>query len=223
MVEVIQMKAIIYLRTSTSEQFPEKQKKDCLQFAESRGYEVIEVYQEQLSGYKDIKRPMYEEVKSRAYKGEIQAVIVWALDRWVRNRDTLLEDVTALRNYGCKLHSVQEQWLEAINIEGSLGRTIQDFLLGLVGSLAQMESQRKSERTIMAYQNKTGRWGRKSLPGVTKKKIIEAYQTGTPLRQITKEIYYYDKNKHPKYVSLGVVHKVITEFKQSENTQEDIS
>ena len=217
------MKAIIYLRTSTTEQYPEKQKVDCLRFAESRGYEVIQVYQEQLSGYKNIIRPMYEEVKARAFKGEIQAVIVWALDRWVRNRDTLLEDVTSLRSYGVKLHSVQEQWLEAVNIEGSLGKTIQEFLLGLVGCLGQMESQRKSERTKMAFKNKTGRWGRKSLPEITQQKIIEAHQSGKTLRQISQEIFYYDKNNHKKLVSLGAVHKIITNLNQINNTQNDIS
>jgi site-specific DNA recombinase len=217
------MKAIIYLRTSTAEQFPEKQKADCLRFAESRGYEIVDVFQEQLSGYKDIVRPRYEEVKARAYKGEIQAVIVWALDRWVRNKDTLLEDVTTLRSYGCKLHSVNEQWLESINVEGPLGKTIQDFLLGIVGSLAQIESQRKSERTTMAFKNKTGRWGRKGLPNVTKQKIIDLYKQGVSLRAITQQVTYYDKNKHPKNVSLGAVHKIISDLTTTNNTQEDIS
>ena len=217
------MKAVIYLRTSTTEQFPEKQKADCLIFAKSRGYEVVEVLSEQLSGFKDIHRPKYEQCKNMAFKGEIQAVIVWALDRWVRNRDTLLEDVTALKSYGCKLHSVNDQWLESINVEGPLGKSIQEFLLGIVGSLGQMESQRKSERTKMAYKERKGRWGRKGLPSPTKKKIIELYQAGFPIRRITSEVTYYDKNKHPKNVSLGVVHKVIAEFKAQENTQEGIS
>lgn len=213
--------AVIYLRTSTAEQYPEKQKADCLRFAESRNYNVIHIYEEQLSGYKNITRPSYEEVKQLAYKGEIKAVIVWALDRWVRNRDTLLEDISTLTSYGCKLHSVQEQWLEAINIEGALGRTIQDFLLGLIGSLAQMESQRKSERTKMAYLNRSGRWGRKSLPKVTQQKIIECYKQGKSLRQISKEVYYYNKYNHPKKVSLGVVHKIVVEFKQRKNNQKE--
>ena len=216
------MKAIIYLRTSTTEQFPEKQKKACVQFAESRGYEIVDILQEQLSGYKDIKRPMYEQVKSRAYKGEIQAVIVWALDRWVRNRDTLLEDVTTLRNYGCKLHSVQDQWVENINIEGPMGKTISEFLLGLVGCLGELESMRKAERTKMAYNNRKGRWGRKTLPQITKQKIIDAYKEGLSLRSISKQVTYYDKNKHPKTVSIGAVHKVIAEFKQLNNTQEGV-
>ena len=147
------MKAVIYLRTSTKDQNPENQKNECLMFSKNRNYEVIEILQEELSGFKDIVRPNYDKVVQMARNGEIQAVIVWAMDRWVRNRDTLLEDVIILRNYGVKLHSVKEAWLEAINIDGSLGRTIQDFLLGLIGSIAEMESQRKSERVKIAFKN----------------------------------------------------------------------
>jgi len=210
------MKAAIYLRTSTLDQHPEKQKKDCLEFAKNRGYEVYEqdIFYEHLSGYKQIDRPKYDEIKSKAFKGEIKAVIVWALDRWVRNRDTLLDDVTLLRSYGCKLHSVKEEWLEVINIEGSLGRTIQDFLLGLIGSLAEMESKRKSDRIKMAFTNHKGKkWGRPELQKKVDQEIIELYKQGKTLRQIKEEVYYWDKSNNKKQVSIGYVHKTIKDFK----------
>lgn len=183
------MKAIIYLRVSTEEQEPENQKLECLEFAKNRGYDVQEVLLEKLSGFKQIIRPQYQKVKEKARKGEIQAVIVWALDRWVRNRDTLLEDVTTLRNYGCKIHSVKEAWLEAINIEGSLGRTIQEFLLGIMGSIAEMESQRKSERVKIAHKNHKGKkWGRPSVHTNKKKLVWELRDKGESIRSISKQL-----------------------------------
>jgi len=211
------MKAIIYLRTSTTEQEPEKQKQDCLSFAKSKGYNVIKIYEEQLSGWKQIDRPMYNEIKEKARKGEIQAVIVWALDRWVRNRDTLIEDVTILKNYGCKIHSVKEAWLEAINIEGSLGRTIQDFLLGLMGSLAEMESNRKSERVKMAFQSHVGKkWGRPKISKGVEKHIINLHEQGVAYREICKQVSYWDASRNKKYVSMGFVHKTIDKYKRGE-------
>lgn len=204
------MKAIIYLRTSTKEQHPEKQEIACREFASNRGYEIIGALPEQLSGFKDIERPVYERIKIMASKGEIKAVIVWALDRWVRNRDTLLEDVSILRNYGCKIHSVNEAWLEAINLDGPLGKTIQEFLLGLIGSLAEMESQRKSDRVIMAFENHKGeKWGRPEIPIKTQQDILSLYFEGKSMRAISKIATYYDKNRNLRYVSLGLVHKII--------------
>lgn len=146
-------RAVIYIRTSTVEQNPENQLKDCTKLAKNRGYNVIETLKEQVSAYKkDVDRPKYDKVKEMAHKGEIDAVIVWALDRWIRNRDKLLEDITTLRNYGCKIHSVKEQWLESINIEGPLGKTIREFLISLQGAMAEMESKRHSERTIAGLE-----------------------------------------------------------------------
>ena len=209
------MKAAIYIRTSTTEQVPENQIKSCQDFAVSRGYEVEGIYKEQLSGFKDIERPQYNLVKNKAFKGEINAVIVWALDRWVRNRETLLDDVTLLRNYNCKLHSVQEAWLEAINIEGSLGKTIQDFLLGLIGSIGEMESSRKSERVKIAFErykkeNRTyKKWGRKALPQRVVDEVLKLNESGVSMRKIQKSVFYYDKNKNQRNLSLGAVHKII--------------
>ena len=201
------MKAIIYLRTSTEEQEPENQKKECLEFAKNRGYEVTEVLLEKISAFSGELRPNYERVKASARNGEIQAVIVWALDRWVRNRDTLLDDVTILRNYGCKIHSVKEAWLEAINIEGSLGKTIQDFLLGLIGSLAELESQRKSERVKIAYKNHKGKkWGRPKVHTNKIKIILEQLNEG----------FSYRKIKENTGMSIGKISQVANVHKTGE-------
>jgi len=208
------MKAVIYLRTSTKEQNPENQKEECLRFAKNRGYEVSEVLTEELSGFKDIIRPNYKKVVEMARKGEIQAVIVWAMDRWVRNRDTLLEDVIILRNYGVKLHSVKEAWLEAINIEGSLGRTIQDFLLGLIGSIAEMESERKSERVKIAFKNHKGKkWGRPKVHTNKIKIILDLYNQGLSYREINKK----------SGLSIGAISKVLNVHKNKlENTNSNL-
>ncbi len=213
---------VIYLRTSTKDQHPEAQLEECKRFAIARGYNIKQIYTDKLSGFKkDVYRPHYESIKNLAYKGEIKAVIVWALDRWIRNRDTLLEDVIVLRSHHCKLHSVKEEWLETINIEGSLGKTIQDFLLGLLGSLAEMESQRKSERVRLAYDRikkenrKYKKWGRKELNDRVKQQVIKLYDRGKSQRQISKEVLYYDRNKNEKFISLGKVNQIIKEYKKN--------
>jgi len=198
------MKAIIYNRVSTKEQNPENQKAECLLFAKNRGYEVIEILSEELSGFKDINRPQYEKAIEMARKGEIQAVICWSMDRWVRNRDTLLEDVVILRNYGVKLHSVKEAWLEAINIEGSLGRTIQEFLLGLIGSIAEMESQRKSDRVKIAFQNHKGKkWGRPKVHTNKINVILEDLKLGLSYREISEK----------RNISIGTISKILSVHK----------
>ena len=226
-------KAIIYLRTSTEEQEPENQKKECLEFAKNRGYEVEEILLEKLSGFKQVERPKYEKVKEMARKGEIKAVIVWALDRWVRNRDTLLEDTTILKNYGCKIHSIKEAWLEAINIEGPLGKTIQEFLLGLMGSMGEMESKRKSDRVRLAVRKDNGvtksykgnKWGRKNLSKQTIQKVLDLKKENPKIsiREISSQVVYYDKNNNSKNISRSAVHKILSENSTKSSTKELVS
>lgn len=212
------MKCAIYIRTSTVEQNPENQLDACKKFAESRGYDIEGIYKEYISAYKQIERPKYEEIKGKAFRGEIQSVIVWALDRWVRNRDTLIEDINMLTQYNCKIHSVQEQYLEAVNIDGPLGKTIREFFIGLMGSLAEMESKRKSERIKIAYQNHKGKkWGRRNLPKRTVDEIINLSKTGLSIRQIANQVTYYDKNRNIKNISKSHVNNILKEYKEVSN------
>jgi len=183
------VKAAIYLRTSTEEQHPEKQKEECIEFALNRGYEIVKVYSEQLSAFKrEINRPEYKLIKESARKGEIKAVIVWAMDRWVRDRDTLLQDISVLKSYGCKIHSVKEAYIESMNIEGPLGRTIYDFLIGMIGTEAELESERKSSRVKMAFKSHKGKkWGRPSIHTNKKKVVWELREQGLSIREISKK------------------------------------
>lgn len=211
------MKCAIYIRTSTVKQEPQNQQMACEEFARVRGYEIEGIYLEKISGWKQIHRLQYEIIKEKARCGKISAVVVWRLDRWIRNRDTLLEDVTTLKNYGCKIHSVQEAWLEAINIEGALGQTIRDFLLGLIGSLAEMESQVKSERVKLAIREENGvkmsyrgkKWGRRQLSEEVAQEVIELRKKGATYDNISKVIFYWDKNGNKKFLSKGAIYNII--------------
>ena len=209
------MNVCVYCRTSTTDQHPDKQVLDCLAYAATKGFvvEKEDIHLETLSGFKDINRPEYEAVKEKARTAKIKAVIVWAIDRWVRNRDTLLDDVMILKTYGCNLYSVKESWLEAINIPGPIGRTIQDFLLGMIASIAEMESQRRSERTVLAFQRKTGRWGRKPLNDRVVNDVLALHAAGKSMREIAKLVHYSDHNKNEQLLSLGSVHKIIAKSK----------
>ena len=81
------MKTIVYLRTSTKDQNPELQEKDCIDFCSKMGLNEVEVYSEQGSAYKLEKvRPIWESVLKLAKK-EKRDIVVWKYDRAFRNRE----------------------------------------------------------------------------------------------------------------------------------------
>jgi len=187
-------KTIIYLRVSTKEQNEETQKEDCVNYANNHDWEIEGIYRERVSAFKkNVKRIERDKVIEKARLGEIKHIVVWSFDRWIRNRDTLLDDVNMLLSYGVKIHSVKDNWLESINIEGSLGKTIREFMLGLIGSLAQMESERRGERIYLGKQKTNKKQGRKPKK-INYELIIELHKTGLSSYKVANA---YNKRHRP--------------------------
>jgi DNA invertase Pin-like site-specific DNA recombinase len=186
-------KAVIYLRTSTEEQHPENQLEECRRFAESRGYAVgdEDVYLEHVSAWKkNVERPYYDKIKHDAHTGIISAVIVWSVDRWIRDMQVLVSDLAYFADRNVKFHSVKEHYIETMNIEGPLGRTIREFLYGLVGSIAEMESQRLSERTKrgMERARKQGKQIGRPKATFNRYRAAQLISEGVSIGKIAKEL-----------------------------------
>ena len=199
--------AVIYLRVSTKEQNEEIQKQDCMVYCKNHDYEIINIFHEKLSAWKEnVDRPERNNIINLAHEGKIKHIVVWAFDRWVRRRDTLMEDVETLLNLGCKLHSVKDSWYESINFEGPLGKTIREFMLGLIGSLAEMESQRKSERIWLGKQKTNKKQGAKEkVDDENKKEIILSYSKLKSLKKVAEEYNLL----HKPHITYVTVHNIV--------------
>ena len=102
------MKVIVYLRTSTEEQHPENQLRDCKTLTN----EEFEVVEEKQSAWKDKERPKFESIKSRIKDGEVQELICWDWDRLFRNRNRLKQFFEFCKIYKCKIHSFRQKFFE---------------------------------------------------------------------------------------------------------------
>ena len=135
------MKAAIYLRVSTSEQDATNQLPALEDYAKRRRFEVVQVYSENETAWKNGHQAELAKLVEDARKGRFQVVLVWALDRLSREGAlAILSLVDKLKRYGTKVISFQESWTEA---PGDLA----DILYAITGWVARMESQRRSERT----------------------------------------------------------------------------
>ena len=135
------MKAAIYARVSTEDQDPGNQVRELQAWAQRRGCEVLEVYQEAESAWRQGHQAELARLLTDAERGRFDVVLVWALDRMSREGPLrVLQLVERLRRSGVQLLSYQEPWTEA---PGELG----DLLYAVVAWVARWESQRRSERT----------------------------------------------------------------------------
>ena len=74
------LRCALYHRVSTRDQNPELPLEELHRAAEARGYEVAEVVTETGSGARN-DRPGLQRVLELARSGEVDAVLVWKLDR----------------------------------------------------------------------------------------------------------------------------------------------
>jgi DNA invertase Pin-like site-specific DNA recombinase len=218
----INMNTAIYIRTSTDEQNPENQLKDCLSvYKEIYGeYEVIEEYKSAWKDKESKKREGFNKILSLIKQQRLKVLIVWDLDRIYRNRLKLAEFFNLCKYNNCKVLSFRQKFLttiEELNLPVGF-EFFKDLMLNqfiqVLGWIGEEESNKKSERIKNAmrikddgvYSYKGNKWGRSEISTQAINKILGLHKQGKSIRQICKEVKWSDKNKN---VSIGIVHKII--------------
>jgi DNA invertase Pin-like site-specific DNA recombinase len=202
-------KTIIYLRVSTQEQNPKNQLRDCQRI---NSYGEAEVIQEQQSAFKDVDRDKFSYIISEIKKGNVRRLICWDLDRLYRNRKKLIEFFEFCKLYDCKIHSYRQQWLEQLHkIPEPFNEIVFNLMLQIMGWISEEESKKRSERVKIAFKNSSKKWGRKPMQNKDKR-IIKLHKEGVPMREIAKQVHYWDKNRNRKFVSKSYVHNIIKKF-----------
>jgi len=97
-------KAVIYARVSTADQENSRQIAELQQYAKAMNYEIVEIYQEKISGAKlAADRPAMDAMLQAIEQKEIKRVLVWDLSRFSRNTKDALDVIEQLNNCCCSL------------------------------------------------------------------------------------------------------------------------
>lgn len=135
------MRACLYCRVSTEEQEAANQVIALRSWASSRGYEIVEIYQESESAWKSGHQRKLSQLIKDAKRGRFDIVLIWALDRLSREGPLkILQLVQELQIYRVRLMSYQEPWTWT---EGPMA----ELLYSITAWIAKYESERRSERT----------------------------------------------------------------------------
>ncbi len=151
------MKAIGYVRVSTEEQARggislDMQRAKIEAYALLEEMELVEIVEDAgLSGCSIKHRPGLQRVLEMIQQRQVQAVVIYKLDRLARNTLECLEMARLIDRAKVSLHSITER----LDTGSALGR----FFFTLVASLAEMERGIISERikAAMGRLKETGR------------------------------------------------------------------
>ena len=109
-------RAVIYVRVSTSnrisngdgfEQNPEVQELPLRQMIGQRGWTLVRVYSDRMSGAKE-NRPGLNNLMQAAKRSEFDVVVVWRFDRFARSIEQLVLALAEFRALGIDFVSCQE-------------------------------------------------------------------------------------------------------------------
>lgn len=152
----------IYARVSTDKQEVENQVDKLKEYSKVRGWEVVDVYQDEAISGRKASRPRLDEMKKHIKEGKIKGVLVWKLDRIARSLKDMIYLGDFFRNHNCQFISYSNN-IDTSSAEGKL-------MFHIIGAFAEFEADLVSERTKLSYETKQKRaeqvgqkvrWGRK--------------------------------------------------------------
>jgi site-specific DNA recombinase len=148
------MPAIGYVRVSTEDQAKEgvsldNQKSKIKAYCQLKDLELREVIEDAGISAKNLRRPGVQKLLKLARRREVDAVVVYKLDRIFRSTVDALETTKAFDKWGVSFHSIEE----TLDTRSAMGR----FFFTLTAALAEMERRLIGERTKAALAHKRSR------------------------------------------------------------------
>ena len=120
------MKGVIYARYSSDNQREESidgQLRECKEFADKNGIEIIGEYIDRALSAKTDNRPEFQKMIKDSYRKLFDTIIVWKVDRFARNRYDSAHYKHLLKKNGVKVVSAREhisEGAEGIILESML-------------------------------------------------------------------------------------------------------
>lgn len=109
------MKIVLYARVSSEKQDIDlsitAQLKALRQYALANGHEIVQEFVDEAESGKTVRRPMFQRMIAMAKSKPLpfQAIVVWKLSRFARNREDSILYKSMLRRYGVQVISVNER------------------------------------------------------------------------------------------------------------------
>ena len=162
------------------DQHTQNQVYDLEQLAKQRGLEIINIYEDQVSGTR-ARRPGLDQLLADARKGKFDVLLVWACDRLARSVSHFLQVLDELGHLNIEFISYREQ----IDTSGPLGRAV----VVIISAIAELERSLIVERVRAGLRRaklEGRRLGRPPLV-VDREAVLRDRQQGLSIRQLAKQ------------------------------------
>ena len=181
------IRASLYCRvsTSTKDQTTENQLRELTSYCERMGYEIVKVYEDEVSGAKSReKRPAYAELCKDAFLKKFDIIIGWDVSRFGRSMKEFVHFLSDMDDKGIGVVAVKN----GLDTSSSSGR----MMMKMIGCLEEWNREMLVERTNAGLARTVAngtKLGRKSVLNDTiKEKIVTLKDEGLSIRNIAEKV-----------------------------------
>jgi len=197
-------RAVLYLRVSETDQTIDNQRIELERVAAAKGWKIIATFKDEgISGaFGREVRAQYDSMLKQGVQAKFDVVLAWDVSRLSRSLVDLVTTLDELHACGIDLYLHQQ----AIDTTTPAGKA----MFQMCGVFAEFERGILSER-VKAGLNRARQEGKilgRPMKLANVKKLLEARQRGSTIRQIAEE----------NNLSVGKVHKVLNEMRENNAT-----
>ena len=179
------MKIAIYTRVSTSDQTTQNQLMDLEEVIERNNWEVVEFYDEVISGTKGVdERFELARMLKDAQRKKFEKLIIWSVDRLGRNLKNIIGVLSTLHESGIEVFSYKQ----GIDTSTTMGRSF----MAITGIFAEIENDLRKERQSIGIKRaiaQGAKFGRKpKVNDRIRDEVVTLRSEGMSYRNIGKEL-----------------------------------
>ena len=158
------IKTVIYSRVSSESERhdTERQTKELQEYANRMNYDVVEIFEEKVSGFKkNEQRPIFSKMLEDIKANKIDKVLVWELSRIGRSVLNSLQNIQILHDMKVGIY-IKNFNLETLN-DDKTPNSLSMFMVQILFAVASMESKMTLSRLQSGYRNHIKKNGNKSV------------------------------------------------------------
>jgi len=173
-----------YSRASTASQSTERGEEEIKKFCQREGYDLIDIFTDNITGKEYDNRVEYNFLKKRLQKGDV--IIIPELDRLGRTRKGVLEELRYFKDRGVRVMILEiPLTLKKVDKEEEsdaslINDLVTELIIQLYSTFSELETRKRAERQKQAIEimkkdpKKWRRYGRPNLK--VPENFVEVYK-----------------------------------------------
>jgi DNA invertase Pin-like site-specific DNA recombinase len=154
------MDAVAYIRVSTDEQNPQGQLQVIQQYAKNKGYKIIKIFEENISGSVfPLERPVFREMLNFCKKNNVKVIVMYDLTRFYRAKSPL-EALNLLKELS---KDIFIDFAREPQIEDPFLKELWDFIKSWFASYERAQISMRTKYGIMRVKNEGRLYHRPSI------------------------------------------------------------